>query len=79
MDRLTSTLLLVLIVAVTALGVVVWRADLHARDAAERELCVSSANATATIALLAPAETIDEEGRVAAMRVLGKRVDECSS
>lgn len=77
MTRLTDTLLLVLIVAVVGLGVVVWRADMHARDASERELCIARANATATVALLAPEPSIDEEGRVAAMRTLGERIDAC--
>jgi hypothetical protein len=76
-NRLTDILLLVLIVAVVGLGVVVWRADVHARDASERDLCIARADATATIALLAPAETVDEEGRVSAMKVLGETIDDC--
>jgi hypothetical protein len=70
-------LLLVLTVAVVGLGVVVWRADVHARDNAERELCIARANATANIALLAPEGTVDAEGRVTAIQTLGEQLDAC--
>jgi hypothetical protein len=77
MDRLVATLLSVLILAVTGLGFVVWRADQHARDAADRQLCVARADATATIALLAPSASVDPDGRLEAMDTLGDRLDAC--
>jgi hypothetical protein len=77
MDRLVSVLLLVLIGSVLAVGVVVYRGDARAQDDAEREACLLQAQATASVALLAPPETVDEEGRLDAMRVLGERIDAC--
>jgi hypothetical protein len=76
-DRLAVALLSVLILAVTGLGVVVWTADRHARDAADRQLCVERADATATIALLAPSASVDPDGRIEAMATLGERIDAC--
>jgi hypothetical protein len=77
MERVVPVLLVVLIVAVVGLGIVEWRADQHAREAADRELCVERAHATATIALLTPAERVDADGRLAAVRSLGAAVDAC--
>ena len=76
-SRLTSVLDLVLIVAVLVLGLVVWRADQHARDADRTLACLERAQATATVAMLAPAASVDEEGRLRAMQTLGNRIDDC--
>ncbi len=76
-SRLDSILHLVLIVAVLAVGLVVWRADEHARDADRTLICLQRAQATATIAMLAPSESVDEEGRLGAMQTLGNRIDDC--
>lgn len=77
MKRLDSVLLLVLIAAVLAVGVVTWRADEHARAADRTLLCLERAQATAVVAQLAPEKTIDDQGRLDAMRTLGARLDTC--
>lgn len=77
MSRVESVLLLVLVVAVTGLAVVTWRADQHARDRSEELICVQRAQATATIALLTPAERVDKEGRIRAIELLGEQVESC--
>jgi hypothetical protein len=77
MGRLNAVLNLILIVAVLAVGLVVWRADHHAREADRTLACLQKAQATATVALLAPSSTVDEEGRLRALQTLGKRIDNC--
>ena len=77
MDRLVAILLLVLLIAVTGVGFVVWRADQHAREAAERLACIERIEATATVALLTPGDRVDKEGRIDAIGVLGRRLDDC--
>lgn len=77
MSRLVVVLLSVLIVLVTANGVLVWRADERAREDAERAQCYEKAEATAVIALLAPASTVSKEGRLQAIDTLGSRIDAC--
>jgi hypothetical protein len=77
MERLNSVLNLVLIAAVIAVGVVVWRADQHAREADRTLACLQRAQATATVAMLAPADSVDDKGRLQAMQVLGKHLDAC--
>ena len=77
MDRSIPLLLLVLVVAVLGVGVVTYRADQHARADAARERCLEKAHATATVALLAPAEQVDEQGRLDAMHTLGRQLEAC--
>lgn len=84
MDRVVASLLFVLIVAVTGLGVVTWNADRRAHEAAsiaeehaDRQACLQRAQATATIALLTPSNRVDAEGRLEAIAILGNRIDEC--
>jgi uncharacterized iron-regulated membrane protein len=84
MDRLVAILVGVLIVVVLLLGFLTWRADDHARDAATtahddavRIACINKAQATATVALLAPAAEVDVEGRRAAIAELGTQLDAC--
>ncbi len=77
MDRLVATLLLVLIVAVTGLGVVVWRSDQHAQEHSRTLLCMERLHATAAIGLLAPASKIDPTGRLTAMKTLNQQLKAC--
>ncbi len=77
MNRLIVALLSVLIVLVAAAGFLVWRADEQARDDAERLACIQKAEATAVIALLAPASEVDAQGRIQAIGTLGTQVDGC--
>jgi hypothetical protein len=77
MERLLAGVLLCLVAAVVGVGVVVYRAaDEAAEDRAELA-CLQRAQATATIALLAPAENVDVQGRLDAIQTLGKQVDAC--
>lgn len=78
MDRLIAILLLVLIVCVAGVGGVVWRADRHADAQGDRQACIAKANATATIALLAPASSVVKEGRLQAMTTLSTALDRCT-
>lgn len=77
MNRLVVALLSVLIVLVAVNGFLVWRADSQARDDAERQSCIQKAEATAVIALLAPASEVDAQGRIQAIGALGNQVDGC--
>lgn len=77
MNRLIVALLSVLIVLVAVNGVLVWRADSQARDDADRQACIQKAEATAVIALLAPASEVDVQGRINAIGALGSQVDGC--
>lgn len=82
MNRLVIALLAVLIVLVAGHGVLVWRADQHAQDAAERQACLQGAQTTAIIALVAPAliAPADEEGKerqLEAVSALGNQADAC--
>ena len=77
MGRLNAVLDLILIIAVLAVGLIVWRADQHEREADQTLACLQKAQATATIALLAPSSSVDEEGRLRAMQTLGQRIDNC--
>ena len=77
MERVLATLLFILIVAVTGLGVVTWRADEHAQRGSARLLCVERAHATATIVLLTPSSRVDVDGRIKAIRTLSESVDAC--
>jgi hypothetical protein len=77
MERLLSVVMLCLVVAVVGVGVVVYRAAQEANQDRAELACLQRAQTTATIALLAPAENIDAPGRLAAMKTLGKRVDDC--
>ena len=77
MERLHLLVMLCLVAAVVGVGVVVYRAaDEAAEDRAELA-CLQRAQATATIALLAPAENVDVQGRLDAIQTLGKQVDAC--
>jgi len=77
MDRSLAALLFALIVAVTGLGVIVWRADEHARASSRELLCLQRAQTTATIGLLAPTARIDANGRVKAMQTLAAQIKAC--
>ena len=77
MNRAVVVLLSVLIATVAGHGILVWRAAVVAHDDAERESCLQRAEATAVIALLAPADRVDTDGRLAAMETLGAQVDDC--
>ena len=64
--------------AVVGVGVVVYRRRRAGRGRPRRELaCIERAQATATIAMLAPADNVDAQGRLDAMQTLGKRIDDC--
>jgi len=77
MERLLFVVLLCLVTAVVGVGVVVYRAaDDAAEDRAELA-CLQRAQATATIALLAPADNVDPQGRLDAIKTLGRQVDAC--
>jgi hypothetical protein len=77
MERLMSVILLCLVVAVVGVGVVVYRAAEEAADDRAELACLQRAQATATIALLAPQQNVDAQGRLDAMQTLGKQVDAC--
>ncbi len=77
MERLLFVVLLCLVVAVVGVGVVVFRAaDDAAEDRAELA-CLQRAQATAAIALLAPATNVDPQGRLDAIKTLSRQVDAC--
>jgi len=77
MERLISTLVLCLLLAVIGVGVVVFRASEEAADDRAELACIERAHATATIAMLAPADNVDAQGRLDAMEVLGARLEAC--
>lgn len=77
MERLLSVVLLCLVVAVVGVGVVVHRAAEAAADDRAELACLERAQATATIALLAPEDRVDPEGRLDAIRTLTAEVDGC--
>jgi hypothetical protein len=77
MDRLEAVLLVVLVVAVTGLGLVTWRADQEARDASRELACIERAQTTASIALLTPRANVDDQGRLDAIKVLGQQLENC--
>ena len=84
MDRLVAVLLLVLVLAVTGLGLVVWQADDHARDDARtahrdalEQACLLRVQATATVALMVPGQRVDLDGRLAAVEALGAQIEGC--
>ena len=77
MERLLSVVMLCLVVAVVGVGVVVYRAAEQAADDRAELACLQRAQATATIALLAPADNVDPQGRLDAITTLGKQVDGC--
>ena len=80
MERLLSVVLLCCVAAVV--GSEWWsiapprRPRTTADDRAELA-CLLRAQVTATIALLAPEENVDAQGRLGAMQTLGKQVDAC--
>jgi ABC-type transport system involved in cytochrome c biogenesis permease component len=77
MERLLSVLVLCLLVAVIGVGVVVYVAAEQAADDRSELACIERAHATATIAMLAPTENVDPQGRLDAIAALGKRIDAC--
>ena len=77
MERLLSVVLLCLVAAVVGVGVVVYRAAAEASDDRAELACLQRAQTTATIVLLAPAENVDSQGRLDAMKTLGDQVDAC--
>jgi multidrug efflux pump subunit AcrA (membrane-fusion protein) len=79
MERLLVVLTAALILAVTGLGIVTYRAAEQAHDDQAELACLQRAQATATIALLATAASVDADGRLQAMNTLGAQVDGCGS
>ena len=77
MERLISVMVLCLLAAVIGVGVVVYAAAEQADDDRRELACLERAQATATIALLAPADNVDAQGRLDAMATLGNQVDAC--
>jgi len=77
MERLQSVLLLCLVAAVVGVGVVDYRAAERAADDQAELECLERAQTTATIAMLAPDADVDAQGRLDAMKALGRRVDDC--
>jgi hypothetical protein len=77
MERLYFLVMLCLVAAVVGVGVVVYRAAEQAEDDRAELVCLQRAQATATIALLAPAANVDAQGRLDAMQTLGTQVDGC--
>jgi Na+-transporting methylmalonyl-CoA/oxaloacetate decarboxylase gamma subunit len=77
MERLLFVVLLCLVAAVVGVGVVVYRAAEEADQDRAELACLQRAQATATIALLAPAENVDAQGRLDAIKTLGTQVDAC--
>jgi len=77
MERLLSVLMLCLVAAVVGVGVVVYSAANEAAEDRAELACLQRAQATATIALLAPEANVDAQGRLDAMQTLGNQVDAC--
>jgi hypothetical protein len=77
MERLLSVLVLCLVVAVLGVGAVVYVASEEAAEDRRELACIERAHATATIAMLAPADNVDAQGRLDAMEVLGTRLEGC--
>jgi hypothetical protein len=77
MERLLSVLVLCLLVAVIGVGVVVYVASEEAAADRSELACIERTQATATIAMLAPADNVDAEGRLEAIKVLGARLEDC--
>ena len=77
MERLHLLVMLCLVAAVVGVGVVVYRAAEQAEDDRAELVCLQRAQATATIAMLAPAANVDAQGRLDAMQTLGNQADAC--
>ncbi|MGY2873177.1 hypothetical protein ACVW00_000367 [Marmoricola sp. URHA0025 HA25] len=77
MERLLSTVMLCVVAAVVGVGIVVYRAADQARADRAELACLERAQATATIALLAPQASIDAQGRLTAMKTLSRQLDGC--
>ena len=77
MERLLSVVVLCLLVAVIGVGVVVHVAAEEAAEDREELACLQRVQTTATLALLTPEGNIDDAGRLAAIKTLGARVDDC--
>jgi hypothetical protein len=77
MERLNVLLQAGSLLAIVGLGVVIYVESSRAHDERAELICVQRAQATATVALLAPAERVDPEGRLEAMGELGNRIDSC--
>ena len=79
MKGLLVLLMSAVLLAVIGVGLVVFRASEQAHDDQAELICLERAQATATIALLAPTGSVDAEGRLQAMATLGDQVDRCGS
>ena len=66
-----------LLLAVVGHGVVMYRAAEQAHDDQTELACLQRANATAAIVVLAPAASVDSEGRIDAIQALSRQVDGC--
>jgi hypothetical protein len=76
-DRLVAPVLVLLVLAVLGTGLVTWRADVHAREAARHQACLDEAQATALAILVAPAAQSDREKRLTAAQQLSQMIDKC--
>ena len=77
MERLSSIVLLCLVVAVLGVGLILYRAAEQAEEDRAELVCLQRAETTATIVMLAPSQSVDPQGRLEAMGALGKKVDAC--
>lgn len=82
MNRLATTLLAVLVVVGVANGFLVWNADRHARDDAERQACIARAEAVTIVGVVAPtlvasADDVDQAAQLQAISRLSAELDEC--
>jgi hypothetical protein len=77
MDRAIAILLLALVTSVLGVGFVVHRAVERAHEDSRELACLQRAQATASIALLAPEGSVDEQGRLDAVEILGRQLDDC--
>ena len=76
-QRHLGALLSVLVAVVVLLGLLVWTEQRRASDRAEELLCLERAHVTAAIAVMVPADRVDVDGRLEAVRVLGEQIDAC--
>ena len=66
-----------LTVAVVVIAVLLLAGQRRSHERLEQLVCIERAQATAAVALMVPAERVDVDGRVEAVRSLGAQVDAC--
>ena len=76
-DRLVAPLLVLLVLTILGTGLVTWRADVHAQEAARYQACMAEAQATALTLLVAPATQSDRDKRLTAARQLSQMIGQC--